>query len=71
MKDMYRESLWLKRDRPRELYSDASSKDAPIPPNLHVLNCDCGRPAWVCQSKHPNMYARYFYTYGGFNIHSL
>ena len=30
MKDMYREALWQKRGRPRELYPDISSKDAPV-----------------------------------------
>jgi hypothetical protein len=44
---MYREILWRKRGRPQELHLDASSKDAPVPPDLHVPNCDCGRPAWV------------------------
>jgi hypothetical protein len=52
MKDMYREALWQKRCRPRELYPDVSSKDAHVPPELPVPNCDCGRLAWVCQSKH-------------------
>jgi hypothetical protein len=49
---MYRESLWQKKGRPQELYPDASSKDTPVPPDLPVSNCDCCRPAWVCQSKH-------------------
>jgi hypothetical protein len=44
---MYREMFWQKRGRPRELYPNASSKDAHVPPDLHVLNCDCGRSAWV------------------------
>jgi hypothetical protein len=47
MKDMYREALWQKRGRPRELYPDVSSKDAPVPPELPVPNCDCCRLAWV------------------------
>ena len=29
MEDMFREQLWRKQDRPRELYPDESSKDAP------------------------------------------
>jgi hypothetical protein len=68
MKDMYREALWQKRGRPRELYQDVSSKDAP---ELSVTNCDCGRLAWVCQSKHPDTAARCFYLCGGFDVRSL
>ena len=52
MQEMFREEFWRKRGRPRELYPDASSKDAPVPPDLPVPNCDCGFPAHVCQSKH-------------------
>ena len=44
---MFREQLWRKQGRPRELYPDESSKDAPVPPDLHVPNFDCGRPADV------------------------
>ena len=44
---MYREQLWRKRGHPRELYPDASSKDAPVPPDLSVPNYDCGFPADV------------------------
>ena len=47
MQEMFREEFWQKRSRPRELYPDASSKDAPVPPDLHVPNCDCGFPAHV------------------------
>jgi hypothetical protein len=49
MKDMYRETLWQKRGRTRELHLDVSSKDAPVPPDLPVPNCDCDcdRPTWV------------------------
>jgi hypothetical protein len=54
MKDMYQKALWQKRGRPRELYPDVSSKNAHVPPKLSVPNCDCGRPAWICQSKHPD-----------------
>jgi hypothetical protein len=43
MKDMYQEALWQKRGRPRELYQDVSSKDASVPPELPVPNCDSGR----------------------------
>jgi hypothetical protein len=71
MKGMYHEALWQKRGRSRELYPDVSSKDALIPPELPVPNCDYGRLAWVCQSKHPDTVARYFYLCGGFNVRSL
>ena len=53
---------------PRELYPDASSKDAPVPPDLPIPNCDCGFPAHIFQSKHPNTAARCFYTYSRFNV---
>ena len=53
MKDMFQEQLWRKRGRPREMYPDESSKDAPVPPELSVPNCDSGRPADVFQSRHP------------------
>jgi hypothetical protein len=71
MKDMYREALWQKRGHPRELYPDVSSKDVPDPPELPVHNCDCGRLAWVCQSKHPDTADRRFYLCGGFGVRSL
>jgi hypothetical protein len=70
MKDMYRETLWQKRGRPRELYPDVSSKDVHVPPELSMPNC-CGRLAWVCQSKHLDMAARCFYNCGGFDVRSL
>jgi hypothetical protein len=69
MKDMYREALWQKRGHPRELYPDVSSKHAPVPPELPVPNC--GRLAWVCQSKHQDTVSRCFYLYGGFDVSSL
>ena len=34
---MFREQLWRKRGRPRELYPDESSKDAPVPSDLPAL----------------------------------
>jgi hypothetical protein len=37
---MYREALWQKRGRPRELYPDVFSKDAPVPPELPVTVAD-------------------------------
>ena len=71
MEDMYQESLWRKRGHPWELYLNVSSTDASVPPDLPMPNCDCGKLAWVCQSKHPNMATRCFYTCGGFNVRSL
>ena len=65
---MFWEQLWWKRDRPRELYPDACSKDAPVPPELPVPNCDCGRLADVFQSRHPDTAARCFYTCSRFNV---
>ena len=47
MQDMYREEFWRKRGRPRELYPDASSKDAHVPPDLPVPNCNCSFPTDV------------------------
>ena len=37
MQEMFREEFWRKRGRPRELYPDVSSKDAPVPPDLLSL----------------------------------
>ena len=71
MKDMYWEALWQKRGRPRELYRDVYNKDAPVPPDLPMPNYDYGRPAWVCQSKHPDTATQCFYLCGGFNVRSL
>jgi hypothetical protein len=34
---------------------DVSSKDAPVPPDLPVSNCDCGRSAWYVN---PNIQTR-------------
>ena len=68
---MYQESLWQKRGRLQELYLDASSKYAPVPRDLLVPNCDYGRLACVCQSKHPDTAVSCLYTCGGFNVRSL
>jgi hypothetical protein len=68
MQDMYREEYWRKRGRPRKLYPNASSKDAPVPPNLPIPNCDCRRPANMFQSRYPDTAARRFYTCGSFNV---
>ena len=40
----------------------------PVPPELPVPNCDCGRPADVFQSRHPDTAARCFYTCSHFNV---
>ena len=68
MEDMFREQLWRKWGRPREMYPDESSKDAPVPPELPVPNYDCGRPADVFQSRHPNTADRCFYMCSRFNV---
>jgi hypothetical protein len=68
MEDMFQEQLWRKRGHPRELYPDTSSKDAHIPPDLHVPNCDCGRLADVFQSRHADTAAHCFYTCSRFNV---
>ena len=65
---MYREEFWRKWSHPRELYPDASSKDAPVPPDLPVPNYDCGLSAHMFQSKHPDIAARCFYTCSRFNV---
>jgi hypothetical protein len=71
MKDMYWEALWKKTSRSRKLYPDVSSNDASVSPDLRVPNFDCGRSAWVCQSKHLDTGACCFYLYGGFNVRSI
>ena len=47
MQEMHREEFWRKWGRPRELYPDASSKDATVPPDLSVPNCVYGFLAHV------------------------
>jgi hypothetical protein len=54
MEDLYRESIWWKNGRPREMYPDMSCKDAPVPPEGPFPNCDCGHPAHMGQSRHPD-----------------
>jgi hypothetical protein len=68
---MYQEMLWQKRGCPQELYSDASSKDALVPSDLPMPNCDCDRPTWFFESKHPDTAARCFCTCGGFILRSI
>ena len=58
MQEMYREEFWRERGRPQELYPDASSKDALVPPYLRVPNSDCGFPADVFQSRYSDTAAR-------------
>jgi hypothetical protein len=65
---MYREKLWWKRCRPRELYPDASCKDAHVPRDLPIPNSNCGRPTLVFQSGHPVTVVHCFYTCSSFNI---
>lgn len=62
------ETVLGKRGRPAELYPDVSSKDAAVPPDLPVPNCDCERPACVSQSRHPDTAARCFYECGTSNV---
>ena len=68
MQEMFQEEFWRKQGRPRELYPDASSKDAPIPPDLPIPNYDRGFLAHVFQSKHPDTTARCFYICSRFNV---
>ena len=68
MQEIFWKEFWRKRGRPRELYPDASSKDTPVPPDFPVPNCDCGFPAHVFQSKHPDTVARCFYTHSRFIV---
>ena len=68
MQEMFWEEFWRKRCHPRELYPDASSKDAPVSPDLPVPNSDCGFPADVFQSRHPDTATRCFYTCSRFNV---
>jgi hypothetical protein len=57
-----------KRGHPRELYDHVSSVDGLVPPNLPIPNCDCGVPAHVFQSRHPETAARCFYCYSGYAV---
>ena len=41
MEDMWCREKWRKKDRPKDLYPDASSKDVHIHPELLVPKCDC------------------------------
>jgi hypothetical protein len=68
MQDMYWEGFWRKWGHPRELYPDASSKDAPVSPDLSVPNYDCGRPADMFQSRHLDTAACCFYICSRFNV---
>jgi hypothetical protein len=60
--------LWRKQGHPRELYPDASTKDAPVSPDLPVPNYDCGCATEVFQSRHPDTAACCFYTCSRFNV---
>ncbi|KAF8759276.1 hypothetical protein HU200_010312 [Digitaria exilis] len=52
------------KDRAQKNYPDVSSKDAPVPPALPSPQCECGKPARVTQSMHPDTAARAYYKYG-------
>lgn len=52
---------WKMRSCSRELYLDVSCKDASVLPELSVPNCDCGKPARVAHSMHPNTVAHGYY----------
>jgi len=64
----WRTLFWERNGRPKELYPDESCKDAPVPPDLPVPNCDHGYPAVVFQSRHPDTAARCFYECGSCNV---
>ncbi|KAF8690835.1 hypothetical protein HU200_041232 [Digitaria exilis] len=49
------------KDRAQKNYPDVSFKDAPVPPALPSPQCECGKPAWVTQSMHPDTAARAYY----------
>jgi hypothetical protein len=51
---IYRE-VEQKQSYPKDLYSHASCKDAPIHPDLQVPNYDCGKLAHMYQSRHPDI----------------
>ncbi|KAF8659442.1 hypothetical protein HU200_058471 [Digitaria exilis] len=52
------------KDRAQKNYPDVSSKDAPVPPALPSPQCECGKPARVTQSMHPDTAARAYYKCG-------
>ncbi|CAO2047495.1 unnamed protein product [Urochloa humidicola] len=62
MDELWRQRKW--KDRPKNLYPDVSCKDAPVPPAVPIPNCDCGNPAKVKQSNHPDTAARAYYLCG-------
>ena len=66
MDELWREKKW--KDRPKELYPDVSCKDAPVAPPLPVPNCECGKPAKVTQSMHPDTAARAYYLCGDYRV---
>ena len=66
MDEAWHENKW--NDRPSSLYPDISCKDAPVPPALPVPNCDCGKPAQVTQSMHPDTAARAYYTCSDYRV---
>lgn len=66
MDSLWRENKW--KHKPKELYPDVSCKDAPVPAALPVPQCDCGKPAEVRQSMHPDTAARAHYMCGDYRV---
>lgn len=59
MYESYHKRKW--KDGSRQSYPDVSCKDAPVLPDLPVPKCDCGRPAYVKQSRCEDTVVRAFY----------
>ena len=59
-----RMNKWRKKGRSKSFYPDVSCKDAPVPPELPVTKCDCGKLVNVDESRHPDTAARAYYTCG-------
>lgn len=68
MDDLWRQKKW--KDRAQKNYPDVSSKDAPVPPALPSPQCECGKPARVTQSMHPDTAARAYYKCGDHRVSS-
>ncbi|KAF8649674.1 hypothetical protein HU200_064214 [Digitaria exilis] len=62
MDDLWRQKKW--NDRAQKNYPDVSSKDILVPPALPSPQCECGKPARVTQSLHPDTAAREYYKCG-------
>ena len=59
---------WEKRGRPKSLYYDVSCKDAPVPPELPMPMCDCGKLARVDQSMHEDTAACTYYCCNDYRV---